>query len=196
MTRVQIAAATLVACLFGAVVGLYVARDDDEPQARAGFSGATRPPSLPPVDFALRDQDGKRVTAASLRGRPAVITFLYTTCEDTCPVTTAQIRGALDDLGRDVPVVAVSVDPPRDTPLRAKRFLLDQRMTGRMRFLLGDRAQLEPIWRAFGIRPQGRGFEHTASTVVVDARGRQRVGFMTDHLTPEGLARDLQALGA
>ena len=196
MTRIRLVLATVAACAFAAIVGLYLARDDDQPQARAGFSGATRPPSLPPVDFALRDQDGERVTAASLRGRPAVITFLYTTCEDTCPVTTQQIRGALDDLDRDVPVVAVSVDPPRDTPLRARRFVLDQRMTGRMRFLLGDRAQLAPIWRAFGIRPQGRGFEHTASTVVVDAHGRQRVGFGTDHLTPEGLARDLKALGA
>ena len=196
MTRIRLALATVAACAFAAIVGLYVARDDGAPEARSTPAGALRPPSLPPVGFALRDQDGERVTAAGLRGRPAVITFLYTTCEDTCPVTAQQIRGALDDLDSDVPVVAVSVDPANDTPLRARRFLLEQGLSGRMRFLLGDRAQLEPVWRAFGIRPQGKGFEHTASTVVVDAKGRQRVGFMTDRLTPEGLARDLKSLGA
>jgi protein SCO1/2 len=196
VTRPQLVLATVSACLLAAIVGLYAARDTGTPEAQGGFAGALRPPTLPPVAFDLRDQDGERVTAAALRGSPAVVTFLYTTCEDTCPTTTAQIRGALDDVGDDVPVVAISVDPARDTPLRARRFILEQRMTGRMRFLLGDRASLSRVWRAFGIRPQGDGFEHTASTVVVDARGRQRVGFLTDQLTPEGLARDLKALGA
>jgi protein SCO1 len=196
MPRIRLAIVTVATCALAAIIGLYAARHDGDPASGTAHAGAVRPPSLPPVRFALRDQDGERVTAAGLRGRPAVITFQYTTCEDTCPVTTAQIRDALDQLGRDVPVVAISVDPPRDTAARARRYLLEQRMTGRMRFLLGDRDELAPVWRAFGIRPQGAGFEHTASTVVVDARGRQRIGFMAEHLTPEGLARDLKALGA
>ena len=36
-----------------------------------------------------------------LRGRPAIVTFLYTTCEDTCPTQAQQIKGALDELGED-----------------------------------------------------------------------------------------------
>ena len=58
----------------------------------------------------------------SLRGRPAVVTFLYTTCEDTCPIQAQTIRGALDQLGHDLPALAIAVDPPRDTPQRAKAF--------------------------------------------------------------------------
>ncbi len=130
------------------------------------------------------------------RGRTVVVTFLYATCEDTCPLTAQQIRGALDDLG-DVPapvVLAVSVDPSGDTPLHVKRFLVKQGLAGRMRYLTGTRAELEPVWRAYGIQPQGEGFEHTASTVVVDGEGRQRLGYLTDQLTPEGLADDLRAL--
>ena len=39
----------------------------------------------------------------SLRGRPVIVTFLYTTCEDTCPTQAQQVKGALDELGEDVP---------------------------------------------------------------------------------------------
>jgi protein SCO1/2 len=161
-----------------------------------GFHGAVRPPGARAVDFSLKDQDGRTVTMRDYRGRDVVLTFLYSTCEDTCPLTAQQIRGALDELGSDVPVLAVSVDPPNDDAFRAKNFLVKQQMSGRMRFLLGSRAQLEPVWEAYGIQPQGEGFEHSASTVVIDDEGVQRVGFLTDQLTPEGLAHDLRELGA
>src|SRR5689334_25276092 len=104
--------------------------------------------------FRLHDQDGHVVTAQSLRGKPVVYAFVYSACRDTCPAEVQTIRGALDDLGRDVPVMGVSVDPANDTPKRASAFLLEQKMTGRMHFLLGSRAQLAPVWRAFGIQPQ------------------------------------------
>ena len=65
---------------------------------------------------ALRDERGDPLRLADMRGKPVVVTFLYTTCKDTCPLTAQQIRIALDDLGHDVPVVAVSVDPANDTP--------------------------------------------------------------------------------
>jgi protein SCO1/2 len=65
-----------------------------------------------------------------------------------------------------------------------------------MRFLLGSQAQLAPIWKAYGIQPQAKGFEHTAYVVLVDAKGIQRIGWPVDKLTPEGLAHDLRLLGA
>ena len=162
--------------------------------ASTSFAGATRPPSIPPIDFGVRDQDGRMLRLADLRGRPVVVTFLYTTCEDTCPLTAQQIRVALDDLGHDVPVVAVSVDPANDTAPRARRFALEQRMHGRMRWALGDAGRLQRIWKAYGIQPQTADDEHTASTVLLDGEGRQRVGFAASVLTPEGLAHDIALL--
>jgi protein SCO1/2 len=154
---------------------------------------------MPGASFALRDQDGNTVRASDLRGRPAVVSFLYTRCRDTCPLIADQVRGALDDLGRDdVPFVAVSVDPAGDTPDSARSFLLRHGLTGRARYLLGTRAQLAPVWRQFGIRPQRSGNtrsdDHSASTVVLDAHGVQRVGFTPDTITPEGVAHDVRAL--
>jgi protein SCO1/2 len=159
-----------------------------------GFEGALRPPGIPPADFALRDQDGRTVRLADYRGRPVILTFMYSTCRDTCPLTAQQIRIALDDLGTDVPTLAISVDPVNDTRLNARRFLVRQSLRGRMRFLLGSRAQLAPIWKAYGIRPQGNGFDHSAYVLLIDRRGVQRVGWPVSELRPEGLAHDLRLL--
>ena len=44
------------------------------------------------------------------------------------------------------------------------------------------------------MRPQRDGLEHSAHTVLADARGVQRIGFPFDHLTEERLAHDLARL--
>jgi protein SCO1/2 len=191
-TRVLLAALTLCLCAAAGVFGVWLAGARHE--APAGWQGAIRPPGTRLPDFALTSQDGRRVTAAQLRGRPVVVTFIYSTCEDTCPAQVQSIRGALDDLGRDVPVIGVSVDPANDTPARARAFLVEQSMAGRMEFLLGSREELEPVWEAFGIAPQRDGRDHSASTVIVDADGRQRIGFPASQLTPARLAHDLDRL--
>jgi protein SCO1 len=185
---------TLCLCAAGAVAGVWLARAGDDAPAATGWEGAVRPDGARLPDFALSTQDGERVTAASLRGTPVVVTFVYSTCKDTCPAQVQGIRGALDDLGRDVPVVGVSVDPGNDTPARARAFLLEQSMTGRMDFLLGNRAELAPVWKAFGIAPQRNGRDHSAYTVLVDGDGRQRVGFPASQLTSRALAADLVQL--
>ena len=180
-------AVTAVACVLLFAAGDKVVRS-------AAFAGAVRPSDIPPAEFGLRDEDGKLVKLAALRGTPVVVTFLYTTCKDTCPLTVDQIRGALDELGHDVPVIAVSVDPANDTARAAKRFSLQRQMTGRMRWVLGDEEQLERLWTAYGVQPQEDTMEHSASTVLLDAAGRQRIGFATSVLTPQALAHDLALL--
>jgi protein SCO1/2 len=188
----MVVATLVIAAAAGAVL---LAGPGGPPPAARGFAGSLRP-AIPPRDFTLRDQDGRTVSLRDARGRVVVLTFLYTTCRDTCPVMATQVRGALDQLGHDVPALAVSVDPAGDTPVTARRFLSRRGLTGRMRFLLGDRAQLAPVWRAYGIRPQQDAFDHSAYVVLLDRRGRQRVSFPAERLTPEGLAHDIRRLEA
>jgi protein SCO1/2 len=182
--------------LLGALAIVVFADGTKDTGGGPGFDGALRPPGIPPVTFSLKDQDGKVATLAQYRGQPVILTFMYSTCRDTCPLTAQQIKGALDQVGKDVPTLAISVDPANDTPLNARRFVNQQGLTKRMRFLLGNRAQLQPIWKAYGIQPQAKAFEHTAYVVLVDAKGVQRIGWPVDKLTPEGLAHDLRLLGA
>jgi protein SCO1/2 len=184
--------------LVGALAVVVFAKGSSTDTSGPGFEGALRPQGIPPLSFSLKDQDGKTATLAQYRGQPVILTFMYSTCRDTCPLTAQQIKGALDQVGRTVPTLAISVDPANDTPLNARRFVNQQGLTRRMRFLLGTKAQLEPIWRAYGIKPQGRGsgtqFDHSAYVVLVDRKGVQRVGWPVDKLTPEGLAHDLRLL--
>jgi protein SCO1/2 len=123
-----------------------------------------------------------------------VVTFVYSTCEDTCPAQVQAVRSGLDRLGRDVPVLAVSVDPAGDTPDNVRRFLVKRQVIGRIGYLTGDRSRLAPIWKAYGIRPQGKAFEHSAYVLLIDAQGRQRVSFPVQQLTPEALAHDIRVL--
>ncbi len=187
--------AVMVAATFAVCAAALAAlAGGDEPSTARAYEGALRPPGIPPAEFRMRDQDGRVATLREYRGKVVVVTFLYTTCEDTCPLVGQQIRGALDRLGHDVPVLAVAVDPPRDTARSARRFLADQRLLGRLRFLVGPEPELRRQWRAYGIRPQGRGFEHTAHVVLLDRRGVQRIGFPVDQVTPERIAHDIAAL--
>ncbi len=194
--RVLIALFLVALFALGAVV--LAADSQDEADGAAvgggGFEGARMPAGVRAPDFTLRNQDGEPVSMRELRGKPVIVTFLYTTCDDTCPAQAQTVRGALDDLGEDVPALAIAVDPPRDTPARAQAFLAKARALGRIDFVLGTRAQLKPLWKAFFIRPQSVNEEHQARFTLVDKKGFQRIGFPGDEATPETLAHDLRLL--
>ncbi len=79
---------------------------------------------FPNVDVV--DQDGKTLKFYDdvLRGKTVVVSFIYTTCRDICPLVTArlaQVQERLGDaVGRDVFFVSISIDPENDTPQRLK----------------------------------------------------------------------------
>lgn len=191
--RIVVALSLLCVFALGAIVLAAGGRDGDG-DGSSTFEGATMPAGLRAPDFELRNQDGEPVSMRALRGRPVIVTFLYTTCQDSCPIQAQTVRGALDELGHDVPALAVAVDPPRDTPERAQAFLSKQRATGRIDFVLGSRAELRPLWRGFAIQPQSVTREHQARFTLVDARGFQRVGYPGSEATPERLAHDVRLL--
>jgi protein SCO1/2 len=187
------AAATIV--LVAALAVVLFAHGGSDRQNRPGFAGALAPADVRTTDFALRDQDGRVTRLRDFRGSPVILTFLYSTCQDTCPLTAQQIKAAQQQIGRTVPALAISVDPAGDTPFHVWRFLNKEGLNGRMRFLTGSWQQLSPIWKAYGIRPQqGSQFDHSARVLLFDRRGRERVVWPVEHLTPEGLAHDLRLL--
>jgi protein SCO1 len=208
MVLVVIALLALAASVLAAIAAS--SDNDDKPAAvveeinaagvegpRSPYKGAVRP-RVPPGDFALRDQDGKLVSLADLRGTVVVLSPTYATCDETCPVAAQQIRGALDDLSaaerERIHAFALSVDPANDTPDRAQEFLLNRRLRGYLDYLIGTRRELLPVWREYGFAPQTDEREHNSYVVLLDAEGRQRIGFPVNFLTPEALAHDLRLL--
>ena len=183
--------------LFAIAMAAYAiveSREQPPVEPYAGFAGSRLPDGVRAPQFELTDEREERVAMSDFRGEPVIVTFLYTHCEDTCPPAAQQVKGALDELGRDIPALAIAVEPPRDTPASARAFLSEQRMLGRMRFVLGTRDELEPVWRGFAVRPQSARAEHQARIVVVDERGFQRIGFPIDQATPERIAHDVRLL--
>jgi protein SCO1/2 len=208
-TRLLLIAVAAVA-LPGAVLAATIGHSDDDSGSSAAivqdldtkaprpvFKGAVRP-AVPAADFSLRDQAGALVRLARLRGKVVVLSPMYTTCRTTCPLIAQQIRGAIEDLPgadrRKVRALALSVDPANDTPRSAQRFLATQRLEGYLDFLLGSDGELQPIWKAYGFARQTQKQEHNSYVVLIDKRGRQRVGFAVEFLTPEALEHDIKVL--
>ena len=193
------------ACALFAVIGVIaISRIGADSGGAAGaavvegkqskFRGGDMPRGVHAPEFTLADQNGKPVSMAEYRGKPVVVTYLYSYCKETCPIQAQMIRGAMDDLGHDIPALGVSVDPFRDTPASARAFLKKAGLTGRMRFVLGKRRQLQPVWRGFAIQPQLRDSEHQAYITLVDRKGLQRVAVAINQTSPEDLAHDIGVL--
>ena len=173
-----------------------IVESSDEPADTAyeGFAGSLLPDGVRAPSFELTDERGEPISMKGFRGQPVIVTFLYTHCDETCPPAAQQVKGALNELGHDVPALAIAVDPARDSAASARAFLSEQRMLGRMRFVLGSRDELRPVWRGYAIRPQSVRSEHQARIVVVDGRGFQRTGFPIEQATPERIAHDVRLL--
>ena len=163
----------------------------------AGFDGAALPAGVHAPPFALRDQNGARVSLSAYRGQVVVLAFLSSTCGSTCQLIAQQIRGALDELSTVPPVLVISADPVADTPANVNRFLGDVSLSGRVRWLSAPAAALRPIWRAFRVRPVSAGaaaFANSASIYLIDRDGLERVIFQLEQLTPEALSHDVRKL--
>jgi protein SCO1 len=161
----------------------------------------------PAPGFTLRDQQGRRVSLASFRGRPVVVTFLDSRCTNLCPVEgrfLGDVQRMLPPAQRPV-ILAVSVNPT-DTPQSVRRFVdVHAHWTTPWYWLMGTRAQLAPVWKAYaiGVRQVRRkvagvhfvSIEHTAALYLVDAHGDERSGYLMP-FTPRDLADDVRTLDA
>ena len=69
-------------------------------------------------EFSLTERSGKQVGLAQLRGTIWIADFIYTSCEDTCPLQTAEMAKLQNELSsqKAVKLLSFSVDPERDTP--------------------------------------------------------------------------------
>jgi protein SCO1 len=162
------------------------------------FVGPTlQHPSIPP-DFALHDQNGRRVELASLHGKVVLLTFLYTHCPDLCPITAGNLNTALERLGsqrRGVRVLAVSVDPAGDTRASVRRFVREHQLLPEFRYLTGTQAALTGIWGAYHVTPltDGKDPDHSLYTLLIDRSGTARVLFDAT-ANPRSVLHDVRQL--
>lgn len=159
---------------------------------------------VPAPDFRLTDHRGVELGLADFRGKPVVLTFLYTSCRDVCKLTAAGLRQSLDQLGHDaarVQLVAVSVDPKGDDAASVRRFLGRYQMADRMAYLTGPADALPDVWRSYYLHVDAENaaagkpvFEaHTDALFLIDKAGRQRTLLRSD-FDPDEVAAALRQL--
>ena len=196
MTRRRRLCATLAVMVVATCAAVAVAwasarSNGAEPRLRGDAVWA--PGQRPAPAFALRDQHGRLVSTASLRGHPWLVVFLDSRCRTQCPVAGRELGSAERRLGgRPVRLVVISVDPT-DTPASVRHAAHDWGWRGDdWSWLMGTHAQLQPVWRAYGIGviPQAGDIEHVIATFVIDANGDQRAAFMPPIAVPQ-LVRDV-----
>ena len=175
----RFAAVAAIAVL--AVAGCGSSKHADKPKSKPSqYAGAVANPPKQAPPLVQKDSSGKRFDLASYRGKVVLITFLYTHCPDVCPLITGNLHTALEQLGpraSKVQVVAVSADPKGDTKKTVADFLKKHQMTGRMRYLIGSRKQLEKIWLRWGVvaKPDPKtpnAVEHSGLVYGIAASGK------------------------
>src|SRR5262245_56541079 len=84
----------------------------------------------PAPDFTLTTQDGGTLKMSDLKGKVCLVSFVFTTCNGTCPATThrmGQVQAALKDRGlaKDdrVRLLSITLDPARDTPEVLRKYM-------------------------------------------------------------------------
>ena len=162
-----------------------------------------RLPTIGPApDFALTSQEWGRVTLPHFRGKAVDVTFIYTSCADTCPLVTDKMARVQDELGPEfgakVAFVSITVDPQRDTPEVLKRYAeaFGADLAG-WAFLTGAPAAIEDVTRRYGVyaaKAADGDVDHTFLTSLVDPDGILRVQYLGVRFDPDEFRRDLLSL--
>jgi protein SCO1/2 len=149
--------------------------------------------------FTLRDQDGALVSLAGFRGRPVLLTFLDSRCDEQCPLMGRQLGMMLRTMATaDRPaLVVVGVNPAGDSPASTRHAMRTWRLAGpwHAHWLRGTRRELAPVWKAYGItvQPRADDITHDLALYLIDRQGFQRAGYLFPFL-PNFVALDLQKL--
>lgn len=156
-------------------------------------------------DFTLTDQDGRTVRSADLRGKVVVVSFVFTTCNGTCPATTHRMSALAQALkeqglfkGDAVRLLSITLDPARDTPEALRRYMrLYDAEAAHWAFLTGPREKVEKILAAWGMwaRPAAGGqLDHPSRIFLIDPRWRVREIYSLEYFKPAWALDDVRLL--
>lgn len=162
-------------------------------------------------DFALTNQDGKRINLKDYRGKALAITFIYSRCPlpDYCILMSkhfSDLANGLNDsdLKDKIRLLTVSFDPQTDTPAKLKEY--GRGYLGKdsktdftvWQLATGTDKEVKDVADFFGLRYEvdesnKTQFNHSLRTVVITPEGKVQKVFSGNDWTPNDLLRELQA---
>ena len=127
------------------------------------------------AEFRLTDQNGKTVTAETLKGSPWVANFMFTRCPGQCPAMNAKMSALQGRLPPGIRFVSFTVDPAHDTPAvlseYARRFYPEK---DRWFFLTGPKESTDKVLSNFHLNNSDDPGLHTFRFVFIDKNGAIR----------------------
>jgi len=131
-------------------------------------------------NYTFLDGNGKQLSLESLRGKPVIISLIYTSCYHICPMLTQHVDRvtdiARDALGNDsFAVVTIGFDTAVDRPDRMRQYAATRNIdAANWYFLSGDETTVAALAAEIGFVyfASPKGFDHSAQTTVLDADGR------------------------
>jgi len=156
------------------------------------------------ADFRLTDLGGNAVTLEDFDGKIKIITFIYTSCPDTCLLATgvlSRLQGMLRDeglLGGEVKLASITFDPERDTPERLAEYAGGFGADGKSwLFLRGTAADTRAVLSEYNIwtkvLPDGR-IDHVMRVYLIDGEDNIREIYNLAYLHPELVVNDINAI--
>ena len=153
-------------------------------------------------DYPFIDQNGQPLRLSSLRGRPVVLSLVYTSCFRICSGLTLHLRDVVSEaqraLGPDTfTVLTVGFDTPNDTPERMRLYAQERgaQMQG-WHFASADAATVDRLARDVGFtyRRSPKGFDHITQTTIIDGSGHVVLQVYGQDFRPPSLVEPLKRL--
>ncbi len=156
-----------------------------------------------PTDFTLTSQDDNAFRLSSLRGKVVLVSFVFTTCNGSCPATTHRMDLAARALAKaglseKVHLLSISLDPARDTPAVLRDYMrLYDIETKRWTFVTGTQKEIDKVLADWGMwtRPAANGqLDHPSRVYLLDPRGRVREIYDLQYFRPTWVSEDARLL--
>ncbi len=151
------------------------------------------------TDVPLIDQENREIKFYSdaLKDKLVIINFIFTTCQNSCPVlsrTFSKVQDALGDrMGKQVFLISITVDPERDNPAVLKRFANEYRAKPGWSFLTGKKENID--WVTYKLGQWTENFDaHSPLIMLANVKsGKWKV--VRGDATPRQLVGMLDTLG-
>ena len=153
-------------------------------------------------DFTLLDREGRPVRLSHYRGKPLVVSFIYTGCFQVCPLTTRSLQSAID-AGKSVygskqfNIISIGFNQPADSPQDLKSFARQYKIDNpNWDFLSPHEKIVAPLTQQFGFSyvATPAGFDHILQATLLDAEGRVYRQIYGTDLTPESVGDPIREL--
>jgi protein SCO1/2 len=127
-------------------------------------------------NYTLIDSTGAPFALQEYRGKPLVVSLVYTACSSVCPATTQHLIDAVTEAGRvfgpdRFAVLTVGFDARNDTAPRMAQFASVQGIKfANWRVASGDAATITALLNdlGFSYRAVAGGFDHLTQTTILD----------------------------